>query len=122
MDREEIKLKQCPFCGGDEIYPFIESYAGGGVAYVQCNDCHGSVSSVLGEKEAIELWNTRQQLTLAKLEAQIETYDEIKGLVKELPNYRNEVIEADCISLLDFYHYTNEIITTAKAKKKELKG
>ena len=53
---EKIKLKPCPFCGGDRVYG---TKARNGVYRVECWCCGASVEPVYGIEKAIKWWNTR---------------------------------------------------------------
>nr|DAM36721.1 MAG TPA: restriction alleviation protein [Caudoviricetes sp.] len=66
---DEIKLKPCPFCGGEAMLT-TNLYAG--IVYIQCKCCTAMagrkrkiVSSMIGKEyfvnkeEAIEAWNRR---------------------------------------------------------------
>lgn len=63
----EIKLKPCPFCGGEaytEIvaahnHIFVDMPDCDGEAFVFCNDCSAAVSG-RNEQEAAEAWNRRE--------------------------------------------------------------
>lgn len=57
------ELKPCPFCGSKPIMehkilkPFYDFW------YVKCDTCSVEISNPsMTEKEAIEVWNRRQQL------------------------------------------------------------
>lgn len=56
-----IKLKPCPFCGGDSA--FIENSEidkSGAFFYVECSACRGCSAWAQGEEKAANVWNTRQ--------------------------------------------------------------
>jgi Lar family restriction alleviation protein len=68
---DEIKLKPCPFCGGEAMLT-TNLYAG--IVYIQCKCCTAMVgrkrkivSSMIGKEyfvnkeEAIEAWNRRAE-------------------------------------------------------------
>jgi Lar family restriction alleviation protein len=66
MLKKDKELLPCPFCGGEAEYDYEhmigDVYAECNKVYsVQCNDCEAYVFSDFGEKECIELWNTRSQ-------------------------------------------------------------
>lgn len=51
----EIKLKPCPFCGGEaKIIGAI-----GAVFCARCTECGAETQSELSEQQAAELWNRR---------------------------------------------------------------
>lgn len=51
----EIKLKPCPFCGGEaKIIGAI-----GAVFWARCTECGAETQSELSEQQAAELWNGR---------------------------------------------------------------
>ena len=53
-----IKLKPCPFCGGDaEMYP--GKYLGLNTFYVRCWGCGAQTDFEYAEEFAAELWNER---------------------------------------------------------------
>jgi Lar family restriction alleviation protein len=49
-----MKLKKCPFCGGEPV--LIEAM---GEVWYNCTDCCASVNMATSEKEAARLWNKR---------------------------------------------------------------
>lgn len=56
----EIKLKSCPFCGGEaRVMPpkgfvsYVAHY------WVSCKNCHVQTDFVTSRKEAMEAWNRR---------------------------------------------------------------
>ena len=55
----EIKLKPCPFCGGESIE--IVRYCDGPIAYYYalCNNCFSSGGSDCMKEKAAENWNKR---------------------------------------------------------------
>lgn len=84
---EEIKLKSCPFCGGEAVMIGEDD----GMYQVICPDCNGTIDDFYDEKEvAAEKWNTRTiEDTLNKEDERFKRYalsleDEIKDLRKAL--------------------------------------
>lgn len=70
---EEVKLKPCPFCGGEAAVSFSGSFERGGYIHVRCTRCKASVGAGyyhgeppkinlaetdLGRK-AVSVWNNR---------------------------------------------------------------
>lgn len=59
----DIKLKPCPFCGGDAGLRYAESkgfsWAKIRYPYVKCNICGASVRLEDSEQRAIDAWNRR---------------------------------------------------------------
>lgn len=49
----EVKLKPCPFCGGEAATVFN---SGG---WIYCKDCDGQTGYYRTPEEAIEAWNGR---------------------------------------------------------------
>jgi hypothetical protein len=72
----EIKLKRCPFCGGEvAMNQDDDGY------YVSCSkDGCVVMTNSYTEEEAIEVWNTRKpmQEIVERLEESIKFYDEKK--------------------------------------------
>ncbi len=67
---EEIKLKPCPFCGGNDVVA-EETYTSG---YVRCRGCGAEGGFRYSHDEAVAAWNRR---TNAKeLVARINVSDE----------------------------------------------
>lgn len=58
-----IKLKPCPFCGGEAR--ILHNYAGGEWSYAECKVCRCSTEkfmksfAVASDEQAIEAWNRR---------------------------------------------------------------
>ena len=53
---DEIKLKPCPFCGG-EAEIFVSDVTDRAVVY--CKGCDAQIQIKPNEEEAIEAWNER---------------------------------------------------------------
>lgn len=65
-----MKLKPCPFCGGEKIETVEFEVAGSDLTYVVCVNC-GSCGKLHHQKQAIEAWNRREPIDkiIAKLES-----------------------------------------------------
>lgn len=50
----QIKLKPCPFCGGNNL-----SVEGITFYWVECIDCNATIAGHETKEEAIEAWNRR---------------------------------------------------------------
>lgn len=50
---EEIKLKPCPFCGGEAEFVGYKSY------WIICVDCTAESAVYDSKAEAVEAWNRR---------------------------------------------------------------
>lgn len=87
----DIKLKPCPFCGGEAEFCRTSIKTSDGWSdgvFVYCTECRNRTSAVLynkqehgecGEyKEASEKWNTRKPMDriVERLEAEKKYYDE----------------------------------------------
>ena len=61
MERESVRVRDCPFCGNEAYYHHIESIpAGSGYDEIECCNCGISVRDVDGDKEdLIDAWNNR---------------------------------------------------------------
>ena len=55
---DEIKLKPCPFCGGDAEL-IQDRYRGLNTFYVRCWGCSARTDLEYAEEFAAELWNGR---------------------------------------------------------------
>ena len=56
---DEIKLKRCPFCGGE---PVFRTYEGDECEYqVSCQYCFAETWIEESKEEAAELWNRRAE-------------------------------------------------------------
>lgn len=64
----EIKLKPCPFCGGEA--ELIGEYSN---IFVFCSECRCSTEILNTERKAIQAWNTRKpvEAVLDRLEDEI---------------------------------------------------
>ena len=86
----EIKLKPCPFCGGE-----AKLYSGIGYAVVGCKkeDCQGSACCYKynSKKEAIEHWNTRKPMERI-VERVEEARQKYQRLLKEQGEKEDEAI------------------------------
>ena len=61
---EEIKLKPCPFCGGEAfIHEICEDFLGGGWKQrgyaVVCKKCHSSTEYDENKEKSAAAWNRR---------------------------------------------------------------
>lgn len=55
---DKIKLKPCPFCGGDAEMQ-QGKYQGLSIFYVSCRGCGAQTDHKYAEEFAAELWNER---------------------------------------------------------------
>lgn len=53
----EIKLKRCPFCGGEDIGVMTDD--NGTSWYIFCKDCGCCCGYAMHEEEAVKAWNRR---------------------------------------------------------------
>lgn len=54
------KLRECPFCGGNNVGVFKHEFFYKSYLYTaNCYDCHFGLKMVKTEEEAIEAWNKR---------------------------------------------------------------
>ena len=59
-DVEEVRLKDCPFCGVDPLPNVMQDpKEEGGLYYVRCEICGGQGARGRNEQEAKKLWNKR---------------------------------------------------------------
>ena len=66
QNKESLRLRECPFCGGDARIIPHQFYSDEKKAWVtdcygiDCQDCHASSYQFYGtERQAIEAWNRR---------------------------------------------------------------
>lgn len=65
LNKDEVKLLSCPFCGGiGRLYINKESRFGDKYAVI-CLLCSSRTPDLLTPEEAVELWNTRNTLNAA---------------------------------------------------------
>lgn len=84
-----MKLKPCPFCGGQDI---ITEKSGDRLYYCYCTECGAMSSGHLEKEETITDWNTRpaeQELLevlkeLVKPEFHIEEFAEAREKAEQL--------------------------------------
>lgn len=50
------ELKQCPFCGSEDVSLWSECNR---IFYVKCNNCLWKTENFPNEKQAAEIWNKR---------------------------------------------------------------
>ncbi|MBQ8693126.1 MAG: Lar family restriction alleviation protein [Synergistaceae bacterium] len=55
MNESEVKLKHCPFCGGEAL---IGTYWGQEY-YAQCQDCFSASDDFNTPQDAADAWNRR---------------------------------------------------------------
>ena len=60
----DIKLKPCPFCGGNKLY-----YLKGKFYVLECAHCGARLGAYKTKEEAAEAWNTRKGEPFTKDEA-----------------------------------------------------
>lgn len=66
---DELKLKPCPFCGGEAFVHMLGNEIAKGY-YIACDEC-GAKTIVFGyEAEAIEEWNRRAERTVKVIHKQ----------------------------------------------------
>lgn len=78
-----MKLRECPFCGGEASKTHIPYIGGGGYGNViECDTCWAKTGYYDTEAEAIEAWNTRYP---AEIDAVPVTEENMKqhGWVRE---------------------------------------
>ena len=71
MSENKVKLKPCPFCGGEAVEQV------GSFFWISCQQC-GAESEVFFEMEgAIEAWNKRSENSIVKVETSFFDKEEI---------------------------------------------
>lgn len=87
----DIKLKPCPFCGGEAMI----SGCDGGEWIVICNVCDASIGYKGTEREAIEEWNCRIEptFTLDELDAIRRMFDGRYPRGRKLPEIEQSIID-----------------------------
>lgn len=63
---DSIKLKPCPFCGGEAILMSRETNYFATRFFVICDNCHASSKWCKNKEEAAEAWNRRAEQTDTK--------------------------------------------------------
>jgi hypothetical protein len=79
------ELKACPFCGSTDIQGPHENDYGWWVCCKNDNCPHEGVACIDTEKDAIEVWNTRQSIQISEVEKVIE--DLSKAWLKDGNSY-----------------------------------
>ena len=60
LSKDEVKLLNCPFCGGaGKLYINKESRFGDKYTVI-CEECGSRTPDLITPEEVIELWNTRK--------------------------------------------------------------
>lgn len=77
----EIKLKPCPFCGGEAhkriAFPVDSDGMEMNMYIVECENCDIGFSRLWDEEEVIEAWNTRKPM---------------EELEKDYKNYKGKIL------------------------------
>ena len=55
----ELKLRNCPFCGGSASYAYFVRSRNSTQQFVVCNDCGAESKLCDSREEAAEAWNAR---------------------------------------------------------------
>lgn len=58
---DEETLKPCPFCGSNEVQLYVCLNEIKTAYVVQCIDCGASSAYMYSRKDAIEMWNRRNE-------------------------------------------------------------
>lgn len=72
-----IKLKTCPFCGGEEL-GVREVWKRGSMFWVVCGSCGASSDLLESEEKAAEAWNRRDGRTCLMTETDHEFEDSVR--------------------------------------------
>ncbi len=100
-------LKNCPFCGSENIDESIGLNGGHIQAYyIECINCAASSEMFVEKEKAIKAWNTRPES--AEL---LTLQDRYNAQEKEIQDMRNYILEAES----KVHEYSNtKIITRIK--------
>lgn len=77
----DAKLKECPFCGGDDIRTTPPCDEAGYDAFIRCNDCEFGSGQQLTVEDAITAWNTRTPPAAPSPEVDEALRKKLTGLV-----------------------------------------
>lgn len=69
MNKYEINLKRCPFCGGEAEFLHVfppSPYRKRPHSVVQCSRCRCNSGERVKDKDAIEAWNRRPEQNIGK--------------------------------------------------------
>ena len=92
MTKENIELKPCPFCGGEDL-DFIESECEQFVL-VSCCDCCCSSCSDNDKEKAIKSWNTRTESPRVEDALEKKLLPWIKEMIEESKKMKGRKIPA----------------------------
>lgn len=75
----DIKLKPCPFCGGNELYYFKRRFYA-----VECGACGGKVVGAFRTKEdAAQAWNIRAKVNESDVSTQSTDDAKVSKKIRE---------------------------------------
>lgn len=119
---DELKLKPCPFCGGEAFAHMLGNEIAKGY-YIACDEC-GAKTIVFGyEADAIEAWNRRaepeQKNQKTALSVQVKAdFDDMKDLLEDIGNLQTyKFFEGNDMVLVNIEDIKGILTKHVKAKE-----